>query len=85
MMLEILTEAENWKLHYTDQNIEDWATDFDMEIDLFHEIIDFMLLKQLLFLEDGMLFSKRHIERFQNLSERREKNAERAKTQERNE
>ena len=71
MVLEKLTDEEGWKAVYNEFTIESWADDFIIDIETLQRIIEYMVSINLLSIEDSMIFSKKLIERFSLLVEKR--------------
>ena len=72
MLLETLTDADNFEIEFTDLNMELLAGDFDIETDLLREILQYFEKVNLITVNDGFLFSKRLKERFSTLITKRE-------------
>ena len=72
MLLETLTDADNFEIEFTDLNMELLAGDFDIETDLLREILQYFEKVKLITVNDGFLFSKRLKERFSTLITKRE-------------
>jgi len=77
MLLELLTDADNFKIEYSELNIELISGDFDVEPEKLCEIIEYLLSVMLLVKKDGYLYSKRQIERFSPLISKRERDRNR--------
>mgnify|MGYP005624511823 CR=1 FL=1 len=72
MLLETLTDADNFEIEFTDLNMELLAGDFDIETDLLREILQYFEKVKLITVNNGFLFSKRLKERFSTLITKRE-------------
>ena len=73
MLLEKLCKADNFRLEYSELNIELWWWDFDIDSEKVKEIIDYFLKIKLLFLDWNMIFSEKLIKRFDWLLCKRER------------
>ena len=78
-VLESLTDKENFEIEYTDIEQELMAADFDISVNELRDIIDYCIKINLLQLEDGRLFSKRHKERLYGVIEKKERKSTIAK------
>lgn len=80
MLLEKLTDAENFELKYDKKNRELWAGDFRyiLETEL-KEIIEYFLNLELLVEENGMIFSPELKKRLAPVLEKREREREKSK------
>ena len=77
MLLELLTASENFKYKWNELNIEIVAGDFDIDSARIKEIVDYMVLLELVTIEDGFIFSAKLIGRFSGLLAKRARDNDR--------
>lgn len=71
MMLEVLTEAENFTLNESPMKMELLAGDFDVEPEILMEIIDYCVRLELLFRDETGLYSQGLKKRLQSVIDHR--------------
>lgn len=71
MILELLTESENFRYQWNDLAIELISGDFCIDSARLREIVEYMILLQLLSFEDNLIFSTKLIARFSGLMAKR--------------
>lgn len=78
MILEVLTNEENFEYSYSELDLELLAGDFGMEYEEIDDIINYCLRLQILQLSDdeSVIYSSKHKERFEPLLQKRERQRE---------
>lgn len=71
MMLEVLDDCDYFKQHWDELNIELLAGDFEIEVGLLKEIIDYGVKIGLFIITEGYLHSNGHVNRFKPLLSKR--------------
>ena len=74
-LLEILTDADHFKLEWTDLNIEIFAGDFDTSTEELELIVGYLLKLKLVQKEGDFLLCEKHISNFSGLITKRETRA----------
>jgi len=78
-LLEILTDADDWSITFNEDNCELFAADFDVTPDRLREIVEYCVSIGLFQTEGDRLFSVRHQERLQFVSEQKKTRSENAR------
>lgn len=73
MLLEHLTDCDNFIYKYDALNIELLAGDFDIDPDKLTEILDYFTTLKLIQKENGLIYCEKHIERFSGLISKRQR------------
>jgi len=73
MLLEVLTDSENFKHKFNDLSIELLSGDFDIEPDILDEMVQYMITLELLQSEGGFLRCLTLEKRFEGLISKRER------------
>jgi hypothetical protein len=77
MILELLTESDNFQIGINDQELELISCDFDMPMDTLKSLIDYCVKLELLQLQNDILSCSHLRNRFSGLLEKRQKNQDR--------
>ena len=77
MLLEIITDSENFKYEYNDLNIELLSGDFDIEPQLLKEIINYFIHLELVQTSEDNIYIQKLIDRFDGLLRKRKRDRER--------
>jgi len=77
MILELLTESNNFQEVINDQELELISCDFDMPVETLKTLIDYCVKLDLLQLQNGILSCSHLRDRFSGLLDKRQKNQER--------
>ena len=72
MFLEVLTDAEDFKIKFEEDEIELLAWDFNVEIARLESIVQYMIKLELLQCEDWFIYNNHLIERLDPLLKKRE-------------
>jgi hypothetical protein len=80
MLLETLTDAENFELEWSDLNVELMAGDFESEPEELKEIVNYCLGLKLLTLDNGVVYSDKLKSRFEGLVTKRARQQNYAKS-----
>lgn len=73
MLLEVLTDSDNFKIEKSELQIELLSGDFDIEPEWLTTFLDYCIAVELLQEINGFILSKRHIERFSALINKRKR------------
>lgn len=73
MLLEKLCKAGDFTLEYSEENIELWAGDFEVEPERLKEILEYFLKIDLITQLENMIFSETLIKRFNGLLSKRKR------------
>jgi hypothetical protein len=71
MLLEKLCKADNFKVKFSDKNIELMAGDFRVEFQLLKQVFEYFIEVDLIQKKENFIFSKELIDRFQGLLDKR--------------
>jgi hypothetical protein len=77
MMMEILTDSNDFEYEWSELNIELLSGDFDVEPEFLKEIINYCFKLKLLQIEDDLIFSSKLKERFETMLNRRKEDRKR--------
>jgi hypothetical protein len=80
MLLEVLTNAENFQFEWDELEAELLAGDFNIDIIELHNIIDYLTSLKLVEIENGYMYSTNLIQRFELLIAKRERNRQAVQT-----
>ena len=81
MLLEVMTDCDNLKLEYNDEQLELISADFDVDVSDLKMIIEYFIQLKLIVCDDGVIYSETLLKRLESLFQKREKQLSTSKTQ----
>ena len=79
MMLEVLTDSNNFECKFDDLSKELLAADFNVTSELLTEVIYYSVILKLIVIDNGCIYCENHKKRFQPLIDKRDRDRQRLK------
>lgn len=79
MLLEVLTDSDNFECKFDDLSKELLAADFNVTSELLTEVIYYSVILKLIIIDNGVIYCENHKKRFQPLIDKRERDRFRIK------